>query len=280
MNVRYPLLASSDNDFSKRYPAIVKGLARIPDETVIDGEVVALDEAGKPSFNLLQNYGSSQAEIFFYIFDVLVLAGRDVMREPLAARRTLVEKRILPKLRGPIGYSVELKASLPDLIASVKAQGLEGLVAKRRGGAYEPGQRSGSWQKMRVNQGQELVIGGYTAGGRYFDALIIGYYEKGRLLYAGRTRNGFTPALRMELMRRLRPLQIGACPFANLPEKKSGRWGQGLTAAKMKECQWLRPVLIGQFEFVEWTADRHLRHTRFIALREDKKAVDVRRETT
>jgi ATP-dependent DNA ligase len=94
------------------------------------------------------------------------------------------------------------------------------------------------------------------------------------LLYAGRTRNGFTPALRMDLMKRLRPLQVEPCPFANLPEKKTGRWGQGLTAVKMKECQWLRPVLVGQFEFVEWTADLHLRHTRFIALRDDKKAVD------
>jgi len=121
-------------------------------------------------------------------------------------------------------------------------------------------------------------IGGYTPSGRNFDALIIGYYEKSKLLYAGRTRNGFTPALRMELMKRLRPLQVETCPFANLPEKKSGRWGQGLTAAKMKECRWLRSVLVGQFEFVEWTADLHLRHTRFVALREDKKAMNATRE--
>jgi ATP-dependent DNA ligase len=165
------------------------------------------------------------------------------------------------------------------LIASVKAQGLEGLVAKRRGGVYEPGQRSGSWQKMRVNQGQEFVIGGYAPSDRNFDALIIGYYERGKLFYAGRTRNGFTPPLRVELMKRLRPLQTETCPFANLPEMRTGRWGQGLTAAKMKECRWLRPALVGQFEFVEWTADLHLRHTRFIALREEKAATNVRRES-
>jgi ATP-dependent DNA ligase len=123
------------------------------------------------------------------------------------------------------------------------------------------------------------VIGGYTPSGRNFDALIIGYYEKGNLLYAGRTRNGFTPALRMELMKRLRPLQADTCPFANLPEKKTGRWGQGLTAAKMKECRCLRPALVGHFEFVEWTSDLHLRHTRFVALREEKTAMDVQRET-
>jgi bifunctional non-homologous end joining protein LigD len=171
-----------------------------------------------------------------------------------------------------------LGAALPALISSVKAQGLEGVVAKRRRGAYEPGLRTGSWLKMRVNQGQEFVIGGYTLSDKNFDALIIGYYEKGKLLYAGRTRNGFTPALRTEITKRLRPLHSATCPFANLPEKRRGRWGQGLTAAKMQECRWLKPELVGQFEFVEWTADLHLRHTRFIALRVDKNPLDVKRE--
>ena len=236
------------------------------------------DESGKPSFNILQNYGSSEAPVFYYVFDVLVLNGRDVMGEPLIARRKLIEKYILPKLGDRIRYSPELPASLADLIHSVKAQGLEGLVAKRRDSRYEPGQRSGAWQKMRVNQGQEFVIAGYTPSDKNFDALVMGYYEGGKLLYAGRTRNGFTPASRAELFKKLRPLQIDVCPFANLPEKKSGRWGAGLTAAKMKECKWLKPALIGQFEFVEWTSDLHLRHTRFIALREDKRPQDVRRE--
>ena len=236
--------------------------------------------SGRPSFNVLQNYGSSRSDIGFYIFDLMVLAGGDVMKEPLEVRRGLLENRVLPKLYDPIRYSVELKAGLPDLIASVKSQGLEGLVAKQRGGVYEPGLRSGSWQKMRINQGQEFVIGGYTPSDRSFDALIIGYYENNRLLYAGRTRNGFTPMLRLELMKRLRPLEDIQCPFANLPERKSGRWGQGLTAAKMADCHWLKPKLVGQFEFVEWTADLHLRHTRFIALRDDKKAKDVKRETS
>jgi ATP-dependent DNA ligase len=132
--------------------------------------------------------------------------------------------------------------------------------------------------KMRVNRGQEFVIGGYTVGTNTFDALIFGYYEDGRLLYAARTRNGFTPVLRAQLFRKLRQLEIVDCPFANLPEEKSGRWGQGLTKAKMADCRWLKPVLVGQFEFLEWTGDSHLRHTRFIGLREDKPARDVKRE--
>lgn len=272
------LRSRNDKDFSVRYPGVVKALASMPDETVIDGEVVALDHDGRPSFNSLQNYGSSGAPLHFFIFDVLVLKGKDVMGEPLTKRRELIEKHILPKLDDPIRYSPALEGSLKDLIDSVKAQGLEGLVAKLRDSRYEPGLRSGAWMKMRVNQGQELVIAGYTPSAKNFDALVIGYYEDGKLIYAARTRNGFTPASRAQLFKKLKPLEIQECPFSNLPEKKAGRWGAGLTAAKMLECQWLRPVLVGQFEFVEWTGENHLRHTKFVGLREDRIAQDVNRE--
>ena len=171
-------------------------LASLPDETAIDGEVVALDEAGRPSFNALQNYGSSKSPILYYVFDALTIHGRDVTGEPLSSRRELLDLEILPKLGQPIRVSALLDASLPDLIHAVKAQGLEGLVAKRKGSRYESGQRSGAWQKMRVNQGQEFVIGGYTRAPRAFDALVFGYYRDGQLLYVARTRNGFTPASR------------------------------------------------------------------------------------
>ena len=156
----------NDNDFNGWYPGIVKALASMPDETVIDGEVVALDPDGRPSFNTLQNYGSCGAPLHFFIFDLLVLNGKDVMNEQLMKRRALIEKSVLPKLADPIRYSPILEVRLKDLIASVKAQGLEGLVAKRRDSKYEPGERSGAWQKMRVNAGQELVIGGYTPSRR------------------------------------------------------------------------------------------------------------------
>lgn len=131
---------------------------------------------------------------------------------------------------------------------------------------------------MRVNQGQELVIGGYTPSDKNFDALVIGYYESDKLIYAARTRNGFTPASRAALFKKIKALEIQECPFTNLPEKKPGRWGAGLTAAKMADCRWLKPVLVGQFEYVEWRADAHLRHSRFVGLRDDKKAKDVVRE--
>jgi len=272
------LRSRNDKDFNGRYPSIVQALAPMPDETVLDGEIVALDESGRPAFNMLQNYGSVAAPLHFFIFDVLVLKGKDVTGESLTQRRKLLEKHVFPKMSEPIRYSPVLDASLRDLIQSVQAQGLEGLVAKRKDSQYEPGQRSGAWQKMRINQGHEFVIGGYTVGGKTFDALIFGYYEGDRLVYVARTRNGFTPALREQLFRRFRGLEIAECPFANLPEARSGRWGEGLTADKMKECRWLKPVLLGQFEYVEWTPDGHLRHSRFVALREDRDARDVRRE--
>jgi len=272
------LRSRNDNDFNVRYPVLAKALASMPDETVIDGEIVALDGDGKPSFNLLQNYGSAGAPVHYFIFDLLILKGKDVMGEPLMRRRELLEKHVFPKMSEPIRYSPILEASLKELVQSVKAQGLEGLVAKRRDSRYEPGERSGAWQKMRVNRGQELVIAGYTPSAKNFDALVIGYYESGKLMYAARTRNGFTPSSRTELFKKLKPLEIAECPFANLPEKKAGRWGAGLTAAKMAECRWLKPQLVGQFEFVEWTEDAHLRHSRFVALRDYKKPGDVRKE--
>ncbi|HEX2445784.1 MAG TPA: non-homologous end-joining DNA ligase [Vicinamibacterales bacterium] len=272
------LRSRHDSDFSRRYPVILKGLARLPDETVIDGEIVAIDDDGRPSFNALQNSVASKTPILYYVFDVMTLNGRDVKSKTLEARRELLERNILPKLDEPIRYMGAFDADLRDLVESVKAQGLEGLVAKRRGSKYLPGLRPGAWMKLRINQGQELVIGGYTVGTKTFDALIFGYYDGDRLIYVARTRNGFTPAMRAQLARKFRSLEMTECPFANLPEARSGRWGQGLTKEKMKDCRWLKPELVARVEFLEWTADNHLRHSRFSGLREDKPAREVTRE--
>ena len=272
------LRSRNNNDFNSRYPSIVEALTSLPDETIVDGEVVAFDKSGRPSFNLLQNYGSADTPIFYYAFDLLMLAGRDLMSEPLEKRRKLLEDKVLSKVGSHVRPSPVFKAKMSDLVSSIRAQGLEGLIAKRRDSVYEPGGRSGAWRKMRVNQGQEFVIGGYTLGTSYFDALVFGYYENGQLLYVSRTRNGFTPHLRRQLLEKLKPLEIAKCPFANLPEVRGGRWGQGLTAAKMEECRWVKPVLVGQFEFAEWTPDNHLRHSRFVGLRDDKDPFTVVRE--
>ena len=218
------LRSRNNNDFSGRYPDIVRALAPLPNDTVVDGEVVAFDESGRPSFNTLQNYGSSKVPVFCFAFDLLILAGRDLRSETLDTRRELLRTKILTKLDEPIRYSAELAAGLPDLIRSVREQGLEGLVAKRRNSVYEPGQRSGAWRKMRINRGQEFVIGGYTPSPKNFDALIFGYYEGSKLIYVARTRNGFTPRLREQLFKRFRGLQI---PSAHSRICRKGRLDVG-----------------------------------------------------
>jgi bifunctional non-homologous end joining protein LigD len=271
------LRSRNDKDFNRKYPAIVKALADMPDETVLDGEVVGLDESGRPSFNSLQNFVPGKTSLIYYVFDVMVLAGADLMRETLTTRCQRLQ-RVLGKLRDPIRESSALDACLPTLIESVRSHGLEGLVAKRLDSRYESGQRSGACQKMRVNQAQAFVIAGYTSGPKNFDAIIFGYYDGPKLIYAARTRNGFTPAAREKLFKAFKGLEVNECPFANLPEASGGRWGEGLTADKMKDCRWLAPRLVGEFEFLEWTPDRHLRHARFVRLRDDKQPKDARRD--
>jgi len=135
-----------------------------------------------------------------------------------------------------------------------------------------------AWVKMRINKGQELVIGGYVPTVKNFDSIIVGYYEHDDLIYVARVRNGFIPALRAKVFERFHKLEIKTCPFSNLPQRDKGRWGQGLTADKMGECRWLKPHLVAQIEYADWTDVNHLRHSKFIALRGDKPAKDVKRE--
>ena len=137
---------------------------------------------------------------------------------------------------------------------------------------------SGSARTNRLHC-EVIVLRRVHARRRHVRRVGAWYYEKGKLLYASKTRNGFTPASRKHLLALMKELEISQRPFVDLPQKKAGRWGQGLTAEKMRECQWLRPSLVGQFSFVEWTPDGHLRHVGYVGLREDKKAKDVVRES-
>jgi bifunctional non-homologous end joining protein LigD len=131
---------------------------------------------------------------------------------------------------------------------------------------------------MRLNLGQEFVIGGFTPGTLGLDAVIVGVYEKGKLNYVARVRAGFVPASRRAVYELLKPLVTKVCPFVNLPEARAGRWGEGLTAEKMKECVWVRPELVARFDFLEWTGSNHVRHIKFVAMRDDKDPRKVVRE--
>jgi ATP-dependent DNA ligase len=129
--------------------------------------------------------------------------------------------------------------------------------------------------KYRINRGQELVIGGYTPG-HPFDALIVGYYAGDKLYYAAKVRNGFVPQVRREVYREFKGLELARCPFVNLPEKKRTMWA--LTQQEMKNCKWLKPELVAEIEFAEWTPDDHLRHAKFVGLRDDKDPRKVVRD--
>jgi bifunctional non-homologous end joining protein LigD len=270
-------MSRNGNDFSARFPSIANALAKLPDDSVVDGEIVALDETGRPSFNVLQNYNHAATLLQFYAFDLLHLAGKNLRDRPLDDRGDLLRARVMPRMQGEVLFSETLEATAAEIVAAVRKQGLEGLIAKRRDSRYEPGRRSGAWVKMRINKGQELVIGGYVPAPKNFDSIIVGYYERDDLIYVARVRAGFVPTLRAKVFERFHKLEIKTCPFSNLPQRDKGRWGQGLTADKMAECRWLKPQLVAQIEYADWTDVNHLRHSKFVALRDDKPAKDVGR---
>ena len=130
-----------------------------------------------------------------------------------------------------------------------------------------------------MDRQQEFVIGGYRPGTHGVDALLVGYYAEGALRFAGKVRAGFTPFLRRQVYDRIAAFEIPRCPFVDLPNSKTSHWGAGVTAEEMSEMRWVRPELVAQIRFVEWTADGHLRHAAFLGVRVDKAARDVRRET-
>jgi DNA ligase D-like protein (predicted ligase) len=271
------LFSRRKKSLAKKFPYIVDALVGLPAGTVVDGELVALDDRGRPEFNLLQNFRGAASRIHYYIFDLLCCEGRDLTRLPFVERRALL-KSLVRVRDGRIKIAEYIEAGAPELLAAVREQGLEGVVGKRRDSAYEPGKRSGAWIKHRVNLGQEFVIGGYFPGPQGIDSLIVGYYDGDRLMYVSRTRNGFVPASRRQVFSKLKHLVTPSCLFVNLPETHHSRFGEELSAEKMKKAVWLRPEAVAQIEFLEWTDADRLRHSKFIALREDKDPRSVVKE--
>jgi DNA ligase D-like protein (predicted ligase) len=273
------LLSRRRKSFNRQFPLIVEALSDLPENTVIDGEVVALDANGRPDFNLLQNFRSAAAHMHYFVFDLLVYEGRDLTRLRLVERREIL--RSVLKFASPrIRIADYVEASPADLLRAVREQQLEGIIGKKKDSVYEPGKRSGAWIKYRVNRGQELVIGGFLPGAHGLDSIIVGYYKGHDLIYVARVRNGFVPASRRQMFEKLRPLVISQCPFVNLPELHHSRWGEGLTAADMAKCVWTRPELVAQIEFLEWTESDHLRHSKFAGMREDKDPRSISKEHT
>jgi DNA ligase D-like protein (predicted ligase) len=269
------LWSRRENLFTYQFPHIARACERLPVDTLIDGEIVALDENGRVSFNLLQHHRSQAQALLLYAFDVPIYRGRSLLRVPLETRREVLNEIFSKDKIALVSLSETIDATPAELIRLAREFGFEGIIAKRKDSIYEPGKRSNAWVKYRVNQGQEFVIGGYTLGNP-IDALIVGYYQDGKLLFAAKIRNGFVPHLRRMVANSLKGLEVNDCPFVNLPERKRTQWA--LTKEEMKNCVWLKPQLVAQIEFTEWTPDGHLRHSKFVGLRDDKTPREVVRE--
>ena len=268
------LYSRNHKNFNKRFPQIAEALRDLPADTVIDGEVVALDESGRPDFHGLQHFTAERSRIRYFVFDLLVFKGRDLTSLPLIERRKLLAGIKLRSLWIRVSEQFDISAS--EMLAAVRQQQLEGVVAKRKDSLYEMGKRTGSWAKMRINKGQEFVIGGFFPGPHGIDSIVIGYYRDKDLYYVARVRNGFVPATRRMVYEKLKI--IDRCPFVNLPETRRARWGDLLDFDKMKKCVWVRPKLVAVIEFLEWTEGDRLRHSKFVALRDDKNPRDVVKE--
>ena len=279
------LISRNGNSLAAKFPSLTEAMAEtIPAKSaVLDGEIVALDEQGRSSFQLLQalELGEERPPLCFYVFDLLHADDVDLHDLPLHERKAKLAA-LLHGVGDPIRYSADLVGDPRKLLAEVKERGLEGVIGKQRDSTYESGRRSGAWIKLKCASEQEFVIGGYTPpqGTRpHFGALLVGFYEAGKLKFAGKVGTGFNAKLLRLLYQQFQPLRRTDCPFSNLPEKQGGRWSQNITPAEMRRCTWIDPQLICQVRFTEWTRDGKLRHPVFVGMREDKAAKEVVRES-
>lgn len=277
------LLSRNEKDFGAKFPEVMEALLEVEArEAIIDGEIVALDGEGRSSFQLLQarELGEERPPLFFYAFDLLQLDGEKLIDLPLSERREKLA-HLLRKAPEVIRFSDSLGDDAKPLLTQVRKLGLEGLIGKRVDSLYEVGKRSGAWVKLKIQQEQEFVIGGYTdpEGTRsHLGALLVGVQQRGKLIYCGKVGTGFNQSVLQSLHTAFKKIAQKDCPFANLPAKSGGRWRQGITAAEMKRCHWVEPKMVCQIKFGEWTRDNLLRQPVYLGLREDKDASEVIRE--
>ena len=270
------MLTRRGNTPNARFEHIADALANsvLPD-AVLDGELVALTDKGVPEFQLLQNSKRNDAPVVYAVFDVLNYEGRDLAGLTLEQR-----KQFLMSLRPvlPVQYVVisePLSGEVQQIVELMRAEGLEGVVAKRRSSLYYPGRdKFEGWVKYRITEVGEFIIGGYMPrGDPYFDALVVGQHEKGKLIYKEKIRFGFEGVDKKAILKVLEPLRIPECPFDNLPQKK--RRG-ALDAAQMKQCIWVRPEIRCEMEFPEWTETGEIRgHGKFRQLLDRKRRKTV-----
>jgi bifunctional non-homologous end joining protein LigD len=278
------LLSRNENELTERFPETVEAIKALPArECVIDGEAVALDEEGRSSFQLLQarEMEGRKNPVYFYAFDLLQLDGKSLLSLPLEARKNILEK-LCAESGDPIRYSSAIGGDAKRLLEEVKRRGLEGIIGKRRNSVYEPGRRSGAWIKLKCVNEQEFVIGGYTppqGARKHFGAILVGYYEHKKFVFAGKVGTGFTAKSLSMLHKRFQKEARDDCPFVDLPSKQNGQWVQDITPSMMRKMRWVNPVFVCEIKFAEWTRDKKLRAPVFLGLREDKRPSEVVRES-
>jgi bifunctional non-homologous end joining protein LigD len=251
-----------------RYPELA-GLSKAVSlkQAILDGEVVALDPEGRPSFQLLQNRGREPATIQYVVFDLLYADGRVLFRVPLEDRKRLLQNVL--RQSATFRFSEHVVGSGKAFFAAARKKRLEGVVAKLRDSPYQPGVRSHAWLKIKALFQQEVVIGGFTApraGRKYFGALIVGVYEDGRLVYTGHVGTGFTEQTLKSISTALKPLVQKTCPFDGTPPRAN------------EKPTWVKPQLACEVKFAEWTRDGRMRQPVFLGLRDDVEPRAVRRE--
>lgn len=270
------LFSRNRNRLDARFPQIVQAVASLPrKQCVLDGEICALDPRGRSSFHLIQNAEEGTAPLVYYVFDLLKEGATDLRNLPLLERKARLDA-LLREARNPIRPSAYFIRDIPRVLARMKAIGAEGAVAKSKNSLYETGHRSLNWVKIRFSLQQEFVIGGYTEpkGNRSgFGALLIGYHQGKKLIYASKVGTGFTAKTLTEILRLLKTRGRKTCPFAAY-EAKRHRWTRGPLAP----THWVKPDLVAQITFTEWTSDGSVRHPVFLGLRRDKPASQVIRE--
>lgn len=274
---RVRLLSRNLKDLSRDFPTAVAAIKTLSTtQLVLDGEIVAVGADGRPSFQALQHRATKNLAIVYFAFDVVELNGNSLIKRPLEERR----RQLSAALDGSVvPISEPLPGTVDQIEREVRRLRLEGIVAKRLGSSYRPGQRSDDWIKVKFSPRQEFVVGGYRPEGKAFDSVLVGYYKDRELWFAGKVRAGFTAHQKAELFSRITKHPVKTCPFVNLPNRGGrSRWGEGISAEDMERLRWIQARQVIEVAFVEWTIDGLLRHPRFVGMRDDKPSRAVRRE--
>lgn len=273
------LLSRNQKSFADKFYPVMEAMEAWDDEFVVDGEVVALDKDGIPSFNILQNWKSEeQGDLQYYIFDLLWYQGKNLMGLPLTERKAILEA-IIPKNHPVIKLSDSLNVAGTTLFKQVSKMGLEGIMAKRSSSTYIPGDRSKDWLKIKAQKRQEVVIGGYTkneGSSKAFSSLLLGVFEGKDFKYVGKAGTGFKEKEQKELLELFKPLIRKTSAFKEKPDvEKPSRFRPNPPKA---EVVWLKPEIVCEIHFTEITESGVFRHPAFIALRDDKRASSVKAE--